>query len=74
MLLLNLVQKSYKNPSDLFHVYTNNEVYTFHYHVLTILKNVIHQIDYKNERFFLSGRFTAKFGLVLLLTLENTFS
>ena len=37
------------------------------------LKNVIHQICSKNECLLLSATFTAKFELVLVLTLENTF-
>ena len=38
------------------------------------LKNVIHQIDSKNEWFLLSITFTAKFELVFVLTFENAFS
>ena len=38
------------------------------------LKNLIHQIDSKHEWFLLSVSFTAMFGLVLVLTLENAFS
>ena len=38
------------------------------------LKNVIPQIDSKNEWLLLSVSFTAKFGLDFLLTPENTFS
>ena len=38
------------------------------------LKNVIHQIDSKNEWMLLSASFTAKFRLVFVLTLENAFS
>ena len=38
------------------------------------LKNVIHQIDSKNEWLLLSASFTAKFGLVFVSTLENAFS
>ena len=38
------------------------------------LKNVIHQIDTKNEWLLLSASFTAKFRLVFVLTLENAFS
>ena len=37
------------------------------------LKNVIHQIDSKNEWLFLSASFMAKFGLIFVSTLENTF-
>ena len=38
------------------------------------MKNVIHQIDSKNGWLLLSASFTAKFGLVFLLALENAFS
>ena len=38
------------------------------------LKNLIHQIDSKNEWLLLSASFTAKFGLVFVLPLENAFS
>ena len=37
------------------------------------LKNVIHQIDSKNEWLFLSVIFTSKFELVFVLTFENAF-
>ena len=37
------------------------------------LKNVIHHIDNNNEWLLLSASFTAKFGLVFALTLENAF-
>ena len=36
------------------------------------LKKVIHQINRKNEWLLLSASFTEKFGLVFVLTLENT--
>ena len=38
------------------------------------LKNVIHQIDSTNEWLLLSASFTAKFGLVFVLTLKSAFS
>ena len=38
------------------------------------LENVIHQIDSKNEWLLLPASFTAKFGLVFVLPLENAFS
>ena len=38
------------------------------------LKNVIHQVDSKNEWLLLSVTFTAKFELVFVLTFENAFS
>ena len=37
------------------------------------LKNVIHQIDSKNEWLLLSASFAEKFGLVFISTLENVF-
>ena len=37
------------------------------------MKNVIHQLNSKNEWLLLSGNFTTKFGLVFVLTLENAF-
>ena len=72
----------YKNgclaASDLFHMFIHPIKFnTFHYHVFEeykCLKNVIHQIDSKNERLLLSASFTAKFGLAFVLTLENAFS
>ena len=60
--------------SNLFHMFTQSiKFYTFHYQH-RCLKNVIHQIDSKNGWLLLSASFTAKFGLVFVLTLENTFS
>ena len=38
------------------------------------LKNVIHQVDSKNEWLLLSVTFTAKLELIFVLTFENTFS
>ena len=38
------------------------------------LKNVIYQIDSKNEWLLLSASFTTKFGLVFAFKLENAFS
>ena len=37
-------------------------------------KNLIHQIDSKNEWLHVSASFTAKFWLAFVLTLENAFS
>ena len=45
--------------------------YTFHYQY-RCFKNVIHQIDSKNGWFFFSASFTAKFGLVFVLTIWKT--
>ena len=61
--------------SDLFYMFTQSvKFYTFYYHTYMIMKNVIHQIDSKNGWLLLSVSFTAKFGLVFVLTLENAFS
>ena len=60
--------------SDLFDMFTQSiKFYTFHYQY-RCLKNVIHQIDSKNGWLLLSASFTAKFGLVFVLTLKNAFS
>ena len=60
--------------SDIFDMFTQSiKFYTFHYQY-RCLKNVIHQIDSKNGWLLLSASFTAKFGLVFVLTLENAFS
>ena len=62
------------DASDLFHMFTQSiKFYTFHYQY-RFLKNVTHQIDSKNGWLLLSARFTAKFGLVFVLTPENAFS
>ena len=59
--------------SDLFDVFTQSvKFYTFHYQY-GCLKNVIHQIDSKNGWLLFSASFTAKFGLVFVLTLEDAF-
>ena len=44
------------------------------YQVYRCLKTVIHQIDSKNKWLLLAASFTAKYGLVFVLTLENVFS
>ena len=55
--------------SDLFDIFTQSiKFYTFHYQY-RCLKNVIHQIDSKNRWLLLSVSFTAKFGLVFVLTI-----
>ena len=57
-----------------------NQLSTIHSIISTIplsiisLKNVIHEIDSKNGWLLLSVSFTTKFGLILVLTLENAFS
>ena len=69
--------------SDLSDMFTQSiKFYTFHYQYRCLknvihqidcqyrcLKNVIHQIDSKNGWLHLSASFTAKFGLVFVLTL-----
>ena len=55
--------------SDVFHMFTQSTI-----NVYRCLKNVIHQIDSKNEWLLLSVTFTAKLGLVFVLTFENAFS
>ena len=58
---------------DFFDMFTQSvKFYTLHYQQ-RCLKNVIPQIDSKNGWLLLSARFTAKFGLVFVLTLENAF-
>ena len=59
--------------SDLFHVFTQSiKSYKFRHQYRCL--NVIHQTDSKNGWLLLSASFTAKFGLVFVLTLENAFS
>ena len=59
--------------SDLFDMFTQSvKFYTFRYQY-GCLKNVIHQIDSKNGWLLLSASFTAKVGLVFVLTLEKVF-
>ena len=79
-LLTRLVFQSlqYRNgwlaATDLFDMFTQSIKFnTFHYQY-RCLKNVIHQVDSKNGWLLLSASFTAKFGLVFVLTLENAFS
>ena len=60
--------------SNLFDMFTQSiKLYTFH-DQYRCLKNVIQQIDSKTGWLLLSASFTAKFGLVFILTLENAFS
>ena len=67
-------RNGYLAASDLFDMFTQSiKLYTFHYQY-RCLKNAIHQIDSKNGWLLLSASFTAKFGLVFVLTLENAFS
>ena len=44
------------------------------YSEYSCLKNVIHQIDSKNEWLLLRASFSSKFEFVFVLTLENAFS
>ena len=60
--------------SDLFDMFAQSiKFYTFYYRY-RCLKNVIHQTDSKSRWLLLSASFTAKFGVVFVLTLENVFS
>ena len=51
----------YKNglaASDVLHVFTQSiKFYKFHYYTVQMLKNVIHQLDSKNERLLFSASF-----------------
>ena len=67
-------RNSWLDASDLSDMFTQLvKFYTFH-HQYRCLKNVIHQIDSKNGWLLLSASFTAKFGLVFVLTLGKAFS
>ena len=55
-------------------LFLNNQFYVLIPLSYICLKNVIHQIDSKNEWLLLSVTFTAKLGLVFVLTFENAFS
>ena len=71
---LNQYRNGWLTASVLFDMFTQSiKFYTFYYQY-RCLKNVIHQIDSKNGWLLLSASFTAKFGLVFFLTLENAFS
>ena len=63
---------------DIFDMFTQSIkfYYTFHYHVL-IKEQMFEKCDSsnsKNEWLLLPASFTAKFGLVFVLTLGNAFS
>ena len=60
--------------SDRFHMFTQSIKFCTFYYQYRCLKNVIHQIDGKNKWLVLSASFTAKAGLVFVLTLESAFS
>ena len=71
---LNQYRNGWLTASVLFDMFTQSiKFYTFYYQY-RCLKNVIHQIDSDNGWLLLSASFTAKFGLVFFLTLENAFS
>ena len=58
------------------YVYTNNLVPCIpllRIKEYKMFENVIHPVDNKNKWLLLSASFTAKFGLVFVLTLENAF-
>ena len=69
----------YKNvclaASDLFNMFTQSiKFFAFHYHVLKSRDVcMVHQIDSKNEWLLLPASFTAKFGLVFVLTWKTLF-
>ena len=74
MFHLNQYRNGWLAASVLFDMFTQSiKFYTFYYQY-RCLKNVIHQTDSKNGWLLLSASFTAKFGLVFFLTLENAFS
>ena len=52
----------------------HNQLSSFNSIIVQILKNVIHQLDSKNEWLLLSVTFTAKLEVVFVLTFENAFS
>ena len=60
--------------SHLFDMFTQSIKFDTVHYQYRCLKNVIHRIDSKNGWLLLSASFTAKFGLVFVLTLENAFS
>ena len=61
----------------IFFICLHNQLSSIHsistFYQYRCLENVIHQIDSKNGWLLLSVKFTAKFGLVFVLTLENVF-
>ena len=61
--------------SNLLHMFTQlSSIYSIIVKKYRCLKNVNHQIGNKNEWLLFSESFMAKFGLVFVLPLENTFS
>ena len=61
----------------IFFICLNNQLSSMHsiiMHEYRCLKNVVHQTDSKNKWLLLSASFTAKIGLVFVLTLENSVS
>ena len=59
--------------SDVFHMFTQSINFFLIPLSYSCLKNVIHQIDSKNEWLLLSITFAAKLELVFVLTFENAF-
>ena len=62
--------------SDLFDMFTQpiKFYYTFHYHVLRVqMSEKRDSSNSRNEWLLLPASFTAKLGLVFVLTLENAF-
>ena len=64
--------------SDLFHMITQSIISSIYFIIMfgrvQMFQNVIHQKCSKNEWLLLSASYTAKFGLVFVLTLESAFS
>ena len=58
----------------MFFIYLHYQLSSFISIIVQMSKKRVHQIDSKNEWLILSVTFTAKLDLVLVLTLENTFS
>ena len=66
-LLLTFLIRLYNQLSSVMHSAITYKNYRW-------LKNVVHQIESKNKWLLLLANFTAKFGLVFVLTLEKAFS
>ena len=74
---LRFTEKIHRNTgsasSDVLHMFIQS-ISSFNPLSYRCLKNVIYQIDSKNEWLLLSVTFTAKLELVFVLTFENDFS
>ena len=76
-ILLNSVQGMAAWLLLIIFICLNNQLSSIHsiiiYQEYRCLKNLIHQVDSKNDWLLLSAGFTAKVELVFVLTLENAF-